>query len=428
MRKLSLLAMKLSDILNNNSFCVMPWMNISTHTDGTVRLCCVSDEFMHKEDGTKLNLGYDELPDIINSTDLKRIRKDMIEGKPIQGCQKCYNTEKYGGKSYRNWYNEGYTKQIPILKKIIPSIVNDGAINHSVEYFDIRFGNMCNLACRSCYPEASSQFNKEVIKLFPISDIGNYHNISTKNLNEWYTTEVFEKNIDSQLENIQTYYMNGGEPTIIQNNLVILQKMIDAGVSKNISIIFNSNMTNNRKEFYDLLPHFKQIRFMCSIDGYGSMQEYLRYPSKWSQIDSTLTKLVTMGLTNLLVRPTPVIYKPNLEYITDLFDYFDSISTKYKVDINISPIILMEPDYLDFYYLPLDYKQRCWGKIETWMKNDTKQRDATFYGVMTAVKNRCLEDVEYKENLARFFRFNDILDSNRNQKLIEVNPTLDSMR
>jgi sulfatase maturation enzyme AslB (radical SAM superfamily) len=420
--------MKLPDILNNNSFCVMPWMNISTHTDGTVRLCCVSDEFMHKEDGTKLNLGYDELPDIINSTDLKRIRKDMLEGKPIKGCQKCYNTEKYGGESYRNWYNKGYIKQSPILKKIISSTTNDGSIDNTVEYFDIRFGNMCNLACRSCYPEASSQINKEVIKLFPISDIGEYHTISTKNLNDWYTTDVFEKNIDSQLENIHSYYMNGGEPTIIQNNLTILQKMIDSGVSKNINIKFNSNMTNNRKEFYDLLPHFKQIRFMCSIDGYGPMQEYLRYPSKWSQIDNTLTKLVSMGLTNLMVQPTPVIYKPNLEYITDLFDYFDFVSSTYNVDINISPIILTEPDYLDFYYLPLSYKQQCWEKIETWMKNDIKPRDSNFYGIMTTVKNRCLEEVEYKENLSRFFKFNDILDSNRNQKLSEVNPGLDSLR
>lgn len=428
MRKLSLLAMKLPDILNNNSFCVMPWINISTHTDGTVKLCCVSDKFMHKEDGIKLNLGYDELPNIINSTDLKKIRKDMIEGKPIDGCKRCYDTEKYGGKSYRNLYNEGYTKQIPILKKIISSTNNDGSIDNTVEYLDIRFGNMCNLACRSCYPEASSQFNKEVIKLFPTSDIRNYHNISTKNLNDWYTTDVFEKNIDSQLGNIQSYYMNGGEPTIIQNNLTILQKMIDAGVSKNISIKFNSNMTNNKKEFYDLLPHFKQILFMCSIDGYGSMQEYLRYPSKWSQIDNTLTKLVSMGLTNLLVRPTPVIYKPNLEYITDLFDYFDSVSSKYNVELNISPVILMEPDYLDFYYLPLDYKQRCWEKIEIWMKKDTKKRDSNFYGIMNTVKNKCLEEVEYKENLARFFKFNDILDSNRNQKLLKVNPILDSMR
>jgi hypothetical protein len=47
---------------------------------------------------------------------------------------------------------------------------------------------------------------------------------------------------------------------------------------------------------------------------------------------------------------------------------------------------------------------------------------------MTTVKNRCLEEVEHKENLSRFFKFNDILDSNRNQKLAEVNPTLDSMR
>lgn len=420
--------MKLIDILNNKSFCAMPWVNVSTHTDGTVRLCCVSDEFIHKENGTKFNLGYDSLPDIINSENLKRIRKDMIEGKEVQGCQKCYQTEKFNGKSYRNWYNESYTKQVPILKKIAKTMSNDGSISNTVEYFDIRFGNLCNLSCRSCYPEASSQFSKDVVKLFPISSIGKFHDISTKNLNDWYKTETFEQNIDSQLANIQTYYMNGGEPTIIENNLSILRKMIEAGVSKNISIVFNSNMTNTRKEFYDLLPHFKQIRFMCSIEGVGPMQEYLRYPSKWTQIHGTLTKLLSMNRDNILIRPTPVIYKPNLEYVTDLFDYFDSMSDQYNVPIHVAPIILMDPSYLDFYYLPLDYKKHCWDKIDSWLQKNTKKRESNFYESMTTIKNRCLEETDYKENLVRFFEFNDILDKDRNQRLIDVNPTLDSMR
>ena len=38
------------------------------------------------------------------------------------------------------------------------------AITDKIKYFDLRFGNLCNLSCRSCNPTASSQIAKEINK------------------------------------------------------------------------------------------------------------------------------------------------------------------------------------------------------------------------------------------------------------------------
>lgn len=419
--------MKSIDFFQNKSFCVLPWVNVSTHTNGNVRHCCISDEFVYKDNGEKFNLGVDNLPDIINSEHMINVRKKMLEGSLVKGCDKCYRDEELGGSSNRIWYNKAYLKSNRIFKKIVASSKDGKIENPTVEYFDIRFGNLCNLACRSCYPEASSQFNKEVIKLYPTTKIGNYFNPVNENFNNWCNTETFNENVGSQLKNLVAYYMNGGEPTIIENNLIILQKMIDSGASKNITLSFNSNMTNNKRDFYDLLKHFKQVRFMCSIDGYNKVQEYLRYPSKWSQIDENFQRLLSMKLNNVLIRPTPVVSNINLEYITDLFRYFDDMSAKYNTNIEVLPIILHNPSYLNFCNLPVSYKQMCWEKIERYMETCRTQSEH-FYEAMKIVKNGCQEEVDYLPHLSRFFEFNDMLDHSRNQKLIEVNPSIENFR
>lgn len=419
--------MKLPDILNNKTFCTLPWVNISTHTNGDVRLCCVSDAFVKKEDGSNFNLGNDNISDIFNSAHFKQIRQDMLNGKPIKGCEKCYTMEEAGGKSNRVWNNISWIKKPKTLKKVVQSIKNLD-IDETIEYFDIRFGNLCNLMCRSCYPEASSQVNKEVIRLSDTTTIKKFHLPVTVDLNQWYQNPTFEQNINCQLNNIQSYYMTGGEPSIIDNNLKILRKMIDSGVSKKITIVFNTNTTNTKKDFFDLLPEFYSVRMYLSIDGYGALQEYIRYPSKWTHIADNLDKLLSLKLKNPIFRPCPVISKYNLGYIVELFEYIEELNIKHDANLEITPIYLQDPIHLDLKYLPLDYKVRCWEKIEYWLKNKCKTQTPLFHKQMEAIKYKCFEEVDYKYSLDRFFEFNDILDKNRGQKLKDVNPELDSMR
>ena len=95
--------------LENKSFCALAWMHISTNTDGSIRPCCVSTDFIKKENGENYNLGRDSLSDIYHSPDYIQLRQTMIDGKPIQGCTRCYKQEEAGSKSYRQLYNEQYS-------------------------------------------------------------------------------------------------------------------------------------------------------------------------------------------------------------------------------------------------------------------------------------------------------------------------------
>lgn len=408
----------------NKSFCALPWCNLSTHTDGNIRLCCVSDNFILKPDGSNYNLGKDNIQDIINSSHYQSIRTKMLKGELNEGCTKCYEIEDHGGKSYRNYYNEFWLSDTNVEFKINQSIANN-SIESTVQYLDIRFGNTCNLACRSCYPGASSQFNREV-KEIKNKNILKYHHVIEDNM-DWYRTDTFNQNVANQIKNIKSYYINGGEPTIVEENLNILKYMIETGFSKEITLQFNSNMTNTRKDFYDLLPHFKKISFWASIDGYGPMQEYLRYPSKWSQIESNLYKLLNFDI-NLELRITPVISKYNLGTITTLFDYIENINKIHnKKLIQIFPIILYDPDYLDFSYLPVDYKLNCLDRIKKWASESSIFQDSMLFSKIKIIESKCNEVLDYTENLNKFREFNNIFDTHRNQRLGDVNPELDSI-
>lgn len=136
-----------------------------------------------------------------------------------------------------------------------------------------------------------------------------------------------------------------------------------------------------------------------------------------------------MKLDNLKLTITPVIQKTNLGNITDLFEYIEEYNRIYnKTVINISPIILSDPPYLDFTYLPLDYKINCWNKIENWIKNNCHYLDRVFKLKMNQVKYKCYTDAFDSTNLNNFFEFTDIFDTFRNQQIEKINPDLAKIR
>ena len=399
--------------LENKSFCALAWMHISTNTDGSIRPCCVSTDFIKKENGENYNLGRDSLSDIYHSPDYIQLRQTMIDGKPIQGCTRCYKQEEAGSKSYRQLYNEQYS-----------NVAINAVVDPVIKYFDLRFGNLCNLNCRSCSPKSSSQLSKEVSLMD--SAILKFHQPYTEDINSWYQTRVYRENLEEQIYNAETFYLTGGEPTIVEQNFQLMQLLIDKGLSKNITLKLNSNMTNDKPNFFELIKQFKKVIFLASIDGFGPMQEYLRFPSKWSQIDKNINRLLEKDLSNIVIAPTPTIQVTNIGYIVDLFEYFEQFNRQANRNlIQIAPIILEHPRHSSIVNLPLDYKQRCWSKINEWLVTSLYQ-PLSFRDTMNSVEFLCNKEVEY--DLSEFFEVNDLFDQHRNTYLRDLNPELDSFR
>jgi len=401
-------------LAKSKTFCALPWVSVTTDTDGSIRPCCISLDKITKKDQSFYNLGKDNIEDIINSDHFVQIREKMLNGEKVSGCENCYKQEENVGSSHRTYYNQ-----------VFPGKYTESFIHPNIKYADLRFGNLCNLKCRSCNSSASSSIAKEVIQLIN-TEIDRYHYSSDSNIEEWYTTDMFRSNTDKFMDTLEELYITGGEPTLVENNIDFLSMLVKQGKSHKIRIKINSNMTNINKSFYDLISQFRSTCFFASIDGYKEIQEYLRYPSNWNTIDTNLQKI--LDNPKMIVRPTPVVQIGNLNRLVDLFEYFESYNRKHKKGkIQIDPIMLEFPSYFDIKYLPTSYKEQCFRTIDDWVKTKCKYQSSQFHLKIQAIKNKCLTDAFDKDKLLEYKSFNDILDNHRNHYLKDVNLELYEM-
>ncbi len=395
----------------SKTFCSLPWVNVSVDPDGSVKPCCISNDYITKEDGSKYNLGYDKLEDIYNSRSFIQIREQMLAGEKVQGCTRCYEQEKVSGTSSRLSY----------MHYAIPDLLTFQE-NIKIQYFDLRFGNLCNLKCRTCNPTASNQIAKEISEI-ENKDIGQFWPLQNLDINDWFTTETFRQNIESQIDNVSLLYLTGGEPTLNEENKIFLEKLVKSNRHNKVGIKISTNMTNLNKKFFELLDNFASTVFFASIDGYKEIQEYLRYPSHWDQIDYNVQQVVKNKKYKLV--PTPVIQIGNLNKIVDLFEYFESYNRQAKkLVVKIDPILLEFPEHFNIKYLPLEYKKMCWERIESWYNQKCKYQGPLFKKKLDGIKNKCFEDVDYKLQIQKYKSMNNILDLHRNHHLRDINPEL----
>lgn len=399
----------------NQSYCSLAWLGITTDPDGTLRPCCVSRDTILKEDGTPFNIGVDSLEDIYNSKYYQDLRRDMLNGTKIAGCETCYSNEKTGRESRRLINNEAYKDHI--YKDIVTDI--------KIKYLDLRLGNQCNLKCRMCSPMNSSSVADEFEKN-PLPVLNRFYLKSEISSENWFETQRFDDNINPHISSLHTIYMTGGEPTLIKKNYDIMQRLLDAGRDDAILII-NTNMTNTNPRFYQLLRKFKKAIIQMSIDGIDDLATYIRYPTDFKTVDETINRLLDIG-DNIKLVAGPVVQTLNLNKLTSLFDYLENFNKRHgKKVIDIRPGYVFNPSYNDISYLPLEYKINCFRDIYIWMTEHCKYQSPEFYNFLNSLRNKCYVDHFDKQKLNDFLEFNMALDKIRNTSLESANSELYKM-
>jgi len=397
----------------NPSYCSLAWVGITTDPDGSLRPCCVSRDKVTKDDGSLYNLGVDKLEDIYNSNFYKNLRRDMLDGNYIEGCETCYSNEKYGRESRRLINNSVFANHE----------FTDTTAELKIQYLDIRLGNQCNLKCRMCSPMNSSLVEEE-FKQNPEPILDRFYLKSEISVEDWFETERFDENINSHLKHMVTLYMTGGEPTLIKKNYDIMQRLIDSGQHENVTLIINTNMTNTNPKFYVLLKQFKKVIVQMSIDAIDDLATYIRYPTDFSVVDKTIKDLLSLG-NNITLRAGPVIQTLNLNKLADLFEYCENFNRIHKrCVIDIRPGFVFLPAHNDITYLPKQYKIDCYRKIYMWMLDKCRYQSPQFKNTINALKGKCYEDNLDTVKIKDFLEFNGALDKIRSMRLEDYNKEL----
>jgi len=87
----------------HDKFCVLPWVSLEASPIGTVRPCCLADDELVDDAGSKFSLLTADFESIQNSQAMTQLREEFLAGKKPQTCRKCWNEERAGRTSKRSW-------------------------------------------------------------------------------------------------------------------------------------------------------------------------------------------------------------------------------------------------------------------------------------------------------------------------------------
>jgi len=332
-----------------NYFCSKPFASMQVHNEFAVAPCCIWID-------DKVNNKVETFDTYFTSDQIKDVQQKLINNQPPHQCMSCYDQEKRSGHSLRT-----ISEEFESLEQQIRSQAK------SYPYFDIQdiqivTSNICNLKCLPCG-------GPSYIRLVELQKMGMLD----------YTPKMSSINLDAILRNLKslTSLNNisfiGGEPFADKITFKIIDQLIETGQSKNIRVDMNTNLTLcTRENLSKLRDNFKEVMIRGSIDGVGEINDYLRYPSVWNEIDQVVDLIyeleipfiVTTALTNLsLLKYDQVIDWAKQKGIQDLFlskvvtpkpQAFDQLPTKLKMQMREKFLKLRSQDHTNRTHAAID--------------------------------------------------------------------------
>ena len=252
--------------------------------DNIVKPCCewnVDDEWRSKNKLAEVNLSTWH-----SSKEIVKIREDFKQGVWPSNCFRCKHTEETSDK-YSERQNGNLAYQ---------SLENDDIT------LEIRPGSVCNFACQTCWPAASSRVAQYHSKL-GLLDI-----TDTNAAN--YTDFEFLKPLAHRIKKVTVL---GGEPFYDKNCKKFLAWAIE-NLTADITMFTNGSVVD-----LAWLAEFKgKITLVTSMDAVGKPAEYVRYGTVWPDVIDNFNasrKLVNSARVNI----TTSSY--NLHLLEDLIDF-----------------------------------------------------------------------------------------------------------
>lgn len=259
---------------------------MSIQYDGVVRPCCtwVVDEEWKKENH------YTKIADIENWHNSPQVleKREMLErGEWPSNCINCKNAEESGrDDSMRGNGNSAYYNY-----------------NEKDITIEIRPGSVCNFACQSCWPDASSRVRHFMDKAGLIDK----NEVDTSSITDF-------KFLSPVSHRIKDIVLLGGEPFYDKNCLKFLKWAVE-NIDANIMIF-----TNGLYIDYNFIEKYKsKITLIFSIDAIGNPADYIRYGSDWDKVKENYFKIKKYEHVELRVNITTSVY--NFCYLENLLDF-----------------------------------------------------------------------------------------------------------
>ena len=360
-------------IKKSPTFCVLPFMSLASSKSGNLRICCNSikgENLILKRDGNLYKIYKDDLKSAWKAPLYRKIRKQMLNGEKPEICSPCFREESAGIKSAKIGYNRKYYNEY---------YQHDTPKYDNIKYLDLRLGNKCNLRCRMCSPYTSSSFLKEWSQLTQKSESSTIKALTEnekkkfKNLS-WPDEMDFNKLL-KDMENIEEIYLTGRKPLLIKNQYVLLETIIQKGLAEKIKLKYNTNLTLYDSKIFELWKPFKQVFLSVSIDGFGKLNNYIRYPAKWDQLEKNIKQITAYKNQNKNLK-MEIDCTVQMYNITQMKPFLLWVK-KQKIYLHFN--ILDSPIFLNVRVLPDELKQKAEEDLSLFQKDFNVAKIINYY-------------------------------------------------
>ena len=366
-----------SMIENENTFCVIPFTNITTSPNNHWRQCCDSPPLIEHE-GKYFSIFEYSIAEMWNHEFYKKLRMDLITGVKNPACNKCWKREEVGAFSYRqksNQYNLVTSEEITEIYN------NNGYSSTYPKYIVLKIGNLCNLKCIMCNQVSSDKIEKEVVswkakkeKVPQWLDYIDTYNVpdeikDVRSLSVKSTPEKVIAQLEPALSQCYELELVGGEAFVNPFTNELLQYCIDKGIAKNISIQTISNLSLINKKQISLMKQFKSIELTVSFDHIDEEHFYfIRYPASYKSFRKNFDSIIDNDSINLKISTTYSIF--NIFDIDKIFDEFEAIRQTMSVPLIVNFNFVYDPNYFDIRYLESYQKEELIKKVNDYVEKN----------------------------------------------------------
>lgn len=314
------------DMLTNPSFCPMPWTGLMYNFDGTVKNCIRSA-------GPLGDIKDQSVEQILIDNNQSR-QQQIVDQQLVPTCSTCYDLER-GKKGF-----DHISDRVFYIRELKNTPVDTYQVgNFNLQTVDIRWTNLCNLACVYCGPEFSSRWSDELKVQHVTPD-------------QQQLTD-FKNYIYDHAGQLKHVYLAGGEPLLMKENLTLLEKL-----NPDVNIRINTNLSKVDTRVFEAVCEFPNVHWTVSVETLAQEFEYTRHGGSWLDFLDNLAIIKQLG------------HKISFNMLHFLLNYnsvFDCVDfLKAQGFHNNSFVIgaLLQPDYLNIRHLPQDVLNSVKNKLQ----------------------------------------------------------------
>jgi MoaA/NifB/PqqE/SkfB family radical SAM enzyme len=404
-----------------------PFTGLATREDGAIKVCCRSHPIG--------NIQENSLEEIWNGDTMKRIRKQVLSGYRPAECEPCFSLEDQGVESLRLRHIKGVIPEarIKLYPRALESMNSNFEMPFEIPTMEIKLNNLCNLKCRMCNPTDSTSWNdwKEVEEFYDKENNYIANNVRKLNLVKKPYLDTFEDNpnwwdsFEKNLPYFRRVEFAGGEPLMDPQHYRILDMLKPYGA--NIEIKYATNGTtlgiSKGRTVHDYWTHFRSVAVNVSIDGIGSVYEYIRGNGDWSEVIQNIQIIQAIPNINRVVGAVAVQVSNILTLDEMIKTFLDELGIVFYTNM------VNYPNVLSVQVLPNDLKALAVTKLTAvrelvpdfkYVKENPILLGITL-GQIDGVINYIL--AKDQSNLwPDCIEFNRRLDITRNQSFTDVTP------